>query len=343
MAEVIRASWEDLRDTVTSARQELIVCTPYFSEVGVSRLFDHIQGTARLLFITRLSPSDWLQGVSDPNILVTLFELLTEASREAQLIIHQRLHAKAYIADNSRGLLGSANLSSGGFERNFELMVRIQGEEVANARALIGDEVAQNGHPLSVPSLRLWVDQHEARVTEMRPLEDSEAEGLADMQRDLDAMLGFGGERPQTTRSRPPEIEPFVGWLEQHQNLAGSEVLLDRHRNTSGQNLTGHFRQSYFGASNFLLEHQNLIPALSRGLDSLGPPDVFQPDIDLLDAWIRYLDLHAIDRGESFDYAVLRGILPPNLGGTRLGGGGGSSTFKRILPLVARFLDENGV
>ena len=117
-------------------------------------------------------------------------------------------------------------------------------------------------------------------------------------------------------------------------------MLIDRYFNSSGQNLGGHFRQSYAAVSHFLQQCSAHIDSLSSGLDSLCPEDVYQPDGNLLDDWIRHLDDHATKSGQGYDYAVLRGILPPNLGGTRLGGGGGSSTLKRIMPLVARFLVE---
>ena|SRR5690348_6875258 len=46
----------------------------------------------------------------------------------------------------------------------------------------------------------------------------------------------------------------------------------------------------------------------------------------------------AYGRG-SFGYNIwtLRGILPPNLGGTRLGGGGGGDEFKKVLRLLPEF------
>lgn len=340
MAEVIRATWEDLGTIVASARQELMICTPYYTSDGINRLFDQLQGAPQLRFITRLSPSDWLSGVSDPETLTGLIELMSESGRDAELVINQRLHAKAYISDKVTGLVGSANLSTGGFQGNFELMVRLQGSEANTARNLIHEEAKQHGRLVMVQNLRLWIDEYKGEVSRLRAVEDHEPEQLADMQRQLDTMLGHGSQTHTRYARSARDMADFAQWLQLHRNLAGVLVLLDRHWNTSGQNLTGHFKQSYYGVANFLLQNEGLIDPLGRRLDEINSDDVFQPDEDLLDAWVQYLDLHATDRGDVFDHAVLRGILPPGLGGTRLGGGGGSSTFKRMLPLVARFLSE---
>ncbi len=86
-------------------------------------------------------------------------------------------------------------------------------------------------------------------------------------------------------------------------------------------------------------EFPQRIERLVRDLDSMQrSADIYQPDDDLIADWIGHLNDHATDRGAGWDYAVLRGILPPRVGGTRLGGGGGISTLKRMLPLVARYL-----
>ena len=81
---------------------------------------------------------------------------------------------------------------------------------------------------------------------------------------------------------------------------------------------------------------------LSAQLDALGPDELYQFDLPpVLEAWFRHLDEHATDTGPIYSYPTLRGILPPSAGGTREGGGGESSTLKRMLPLVARYR-ENG-
>jgi hypothetical protein len=49
MPEVIRPTWEDLREIVSSARAQLIVCSPYFSAKGIGRIFDDVNETVSLI------------------------------------------------------------------------------------------------------------------------------------------------------------------------------------------------------------------------------------------------------------------------------------------------------
>ena len=336
MAQVIQASWEDFDRIVGSARDRLLVCSPYYSEDGLEHLFDALPSGPRLTFVSRLSPSDWLNGVSDPAALLTLFELLGEDRDDNQFIVHQRLHAKAYLADGARGLVGSANLSSGGFDKNFEIMLDLDEEEVVATDRMIGRETDERGVPIRLAAFREWVKAYEVRVNDLRR-DEPDAEQLSDAQRSLDQLLGYG--RAEAFAEDIPAIEDYATWLESNERLPGAEVLLDRLRNVSGQNLTGHVRQSYYAVVRFLHMSPGNIESLSGELDRLTrPEDIFRPDGELREDWIRHLDEHATDRGGGWDYAVLRGILPSNLGGTRTGGGGGSSTLKRMLPLVARFL-----
>lgn len=340
MAEVICATWDDLKVIVAAASQKLTVCTPFFSAEGVAILFDYLPLASKLVFITRLSPSDWLHGVSDPDALATLLEILNEKHERIFLTIHQRLHAKAYLADESIGLVGSANLSVGGFDTNFELMVRLGAEEVGKAHTIIQQEVERYGRHLSAEDLRTWVNSNSSRIKQLQSAEDVEAEQLADMQRSLDTILGWGNHTRSRSSFTRSDLSQFVTWLEEHPGLPGATVLLSRYLNADGQNLTGHFRQSFFGVAHFISEHSLFVGTLSHELESLKQADVFQPQGNLLSAWVEHMDLHSTDQGENYDYAVLRGILPPNLGGTRQGGGGGSSTLKRMLPLVARFTER---
>ena len=337
MARIIRASWDDFRRIVESARNRLLVCVPYYSEEGLRQLFDAFHCEAELSFVSRLSPSDWLSGVSDPEALLVRFERLQNQNRSPLFTIHQQLHAKAYLADRMIGLVGSANLSAGGFDRNFEIMVELDTDETKIADRLIENEIRDQGIPLCSEALRSWVEEHQDQITKLRTKKNEE-EDLTEIQRDLDALLGYG--KTEILKTDIPIIKDFVNWLQNNKDLSGARMLTDRYFNSSGQNLGGHFRQSYAAVSHFLQQHFAHRQSLNSGLNSLRPEDIYQPDDNLLNDWIRHLDDHATKSGPGYDYAVLRGILPPNLGGTRLGGGGGSSTLKRMMPLVARFLVE---
>lgn len=342
MAEILRPTWTHFQNLVASAHERLIICSPYYTEAGVERVFDSLNDGTSLTVWTRLSPSDWVNRVSDPQALLALLDLLGEAGHQIHLRIVQRLHAKAYVADDALALVGSSNLSEGGFERNLEIMVRLQGAEAEAVSRLLEETYTPNARDLVLEQLRTWVESYQGNVVDVRRgREGNEADELEPAQRALDQMLNYGEEAQELPEPDASVMNDFVAWLRQRPNLPGAQIMVSRHDNTDGHNLTGHFRQCFYATVRFLQERPQDQTSLSQELDALETDDVYQPAARIADSWLEHVDAHATDTGHSYSYSVLRGILPPSLGGTRLGGGGGSSTLKRMLPLVARFLQEN--
>ena len=341
MAEVIRPSWQHLQELVEAAEDNLTICTPYFSNLGVGRLFDYISGAPILNFWTKISPSDWAIGIDDPVELLAMLDILLEENHEVILAANQRLHAKAYLADSHLALIGSANLTGGGFANNIELMVLLRDDEAREAARFIREQVGQNLRPLDINGFRNWVEEVSPILPNIRIDNDETSELIGEIQQGLDNLLGFGErEVTVTPEIERTEMDPFVDWLRSNQDLAGVEVLLRRHDNTDGSNLTGHFRQCFYSVYNFLLLHPEHIQYLCLELEQVGD-GIFQPEGAFLESWINHVDEYVFARGENFNYSVLRGILPPTLGGTRTGGGGASSTLKRMFPLVAMFLNNH--
>ena len=340
MSQIILPSWDNLREIVTIAEERVLICSPYYSSSGLGNIFDSIGGANRFQFWTRISPSDWVAGATCPRDLLALVDLLIQENRHVELAAFQRLHAKAYAADYSLALIGSANLSEGGFGANLELAVRFEREEAISAISIIEENIAPRLQHINIERFREWVQRFEPTILQIRSRPDTSAEDLQDVQINLDEILGYG-QAPQENR----QIEEFSHydfgqWLNHHQELSGADVLLDRHRNTSGQNLTGHFKQSFYAVLGFLFEHREYINTLIIELTQIEPGRVYEINPNILDAWLEYFNNHAIQSGTNYSFAILRGILPPSVGGTRHGGGGGISTFKRMLPLVGKYINE---
>lgn len=343
MAEIIVPQWAVLDEVVRSATNNLTVCTPYFTAEGVGRVFDNLQALKEFRFWTRLSPSDWVAGASDPEELLAMLEIVEENAASVTLGISQKLHAKFYIADVSLAIVGSSNLSGGGFTRNLEILVRFRGTEVASVLSYAEAQILPELRTVRAPQLREWIDAVKPAIYEARRSTNNQPEILASAQAELDMLLGFGGAG-QSAEKEPEirDMNEFVEWLRMNENLPGAGILIRRHDNTDGQNLTGHFKQCFFGAYRYLKNQApTTVTMLSTSLEHLSASDVYDLDEGgLVSDWISYLDEHATDRSDAYNFSVLRGILPPSLGGTRLGGGGGSSTLKRMLPLVARYFTE---
>lgn len=340
MAQIIQPSWDNLREIVASAEERVLICSPYYSSFGIGNVFNSIGNANRFQFWTRLSPNDWVTGATSPNDLLALADLLLQNGRDFELAAFERLHAKVYAADYSLALIGSANLSEGGFRANLELVVKFEGEDAHSAIRIVENNFANKLRLINLEGFREWVQRYEPTILEIRSRPDNSAEDLQDVQRSLDEILGYGQSPQVNGNVEECSHDDFGQWLDHHQDLPGAEVLSDRYHNSSQQNLTGHFKQSFYAVVGFLFEHNEYIAILIRELPQIEPGRVYEINTNILDSWLEYFNNHATQSGNNYNFAVLRGILPPPVGGTRHGGGGGSSTFKRALPLVAKYLSE---
>jgi len=339
MPEVICPSWADLSEVVAGATARLTIVTPFYSPEGINRVFDLLSDSTFVSVTTRLSPPDWAARVADPESLYSLLDLL--GSRQ-ELRVLQRLHAKAYAADRNLALIGSANLSEGGFLRNVELMVRFRGGEADAALGSVEATVGPGAKPMAVLELGRWLRDSLPAIEAARLKEIDAAEDLAPAQAELDRLLGYGNAPSGLRAPDVGELADFIGWLRTRPLLPGAEMTLERHDNKPGQNLQGHVKQNYFATLRFLSEHPEYRGRLSAALNRLAQDDIYQLDPDIHHAWIDHFNDHATDAGDGWAYPILRGQLPPSVGGTLQSGGGGISTFKRMLPLVARLLTERG-
>ncbi|MGH7489739.1 MAG: phospholipase D-like domain-containing protein, partial [bacterium] len=271
MSEVLAPTWSDLQRLVETATEQLLICTPYYTKEGVGRVFDHLSTGVALRIWTRLSPTDWASGVSDPEELLALLELVSDLGSTPELGIHQYLHAKAYVADRSMALIGSANLTGGGFSTNLELIVRFLGQEAEQAAIVVEALCRPRLRPCSAAQLRTWIEGSRAAVALARRSTVDDAEILSTAQASLDAMLGYGGPSlPALARPDISELDSFIVWLRAHNDLAGADVLLRRHDNADGQQLQGHVKQSFFACWRFLQERPGLQPILDRALSDLA-------------------------------------------------------------------------
>lgn len=341
----MKPTWDDLRALISDANERLWLCSPYVKDEALGQVADALATRATRLNVriwTRLSPSDWAAGATDPDSLVSFMSLLIESGHATDLGIVQRLHAKVFAADETAAIVGSANLSSGGFQGNLELAVRIVGKTARDALGLLEEGGKSRLRALDLEGLRGWVTKYGEEVQKAKAAEGDEASGLAEAQAALDSLLGFG--KGSGGRIREPtlnDLDDFATWLSSNPELAGANVILRRHTNADGQNLTGHVKQSFAGWWRFLSTAQDLIDRLSESLVALPADKIYaMDDAEVLDRWIDFFDAHAMDTGDLFSFPTLRGLLPPSVGGTREGGGGGISTFKRMGPLLGRFFVE---
>lgn len=157
-AEIISSAWtETLRQFVGNTHRELLLMSPWITGPAarlISRSVprDH---PLTLQILARLDMSDFLSGSSHVTAFqrTTYPELATVAVRALPM-----LHAKVFISDRQRVILGSANLTDGGLYRNHEMSLLIDSPD-------LGEELAQ-------AYFRLW--------SLATPIEESYLQGVED-------------------------------------------------------------------------------------------------------------------------------------------------------------------
>jgi hypothetical protein len=314
----------------------VLVSAPYYSSEGLNWITPGPDGV--LEFWTRLNPYDWAAEVAHPPSLLKLASKLGE--RRFKLRAHRALHAKVYVADNSWAWIGSANLTAAGHRTNLEAGCEFVGEEVAEVSKLC-DHLRGRTSAMRVEDLEALYDlvaDSLSKFQKRRGADDMFPE-LADAVELADSILKPVARRrtPAIATKDVPPLAAFIEFLRKSRQAA-ARVVVDRHEGDNS--LQGHVKQSYFGAALFLLNAARedvvleLLKAPLAEVPSLSPKAV--------EDWSAFLDDNAHLKSKRLDYsfATLRAILPERLGGYVLSGGGASPTFKRVLPLVTRFLRE---
>lgn len=326
------ARWDVLSSLLKSARAECTVFTPFYSSNGLALVESCLDRSVSITIWTRLSLRDWATGASDPEALSGLLQRLESAGRTCTLFVNRSLHAKAYFADAAAALVGSANLTDGGFQSNIELVVRIDGDSARCALGLL--TVACSSRAVAVPlaDLTSWVLSNRKLIRKARSDIKKGLRALDSAQAEADSLVG-----------ESPLVEPthellneFVQWMGLNRNLPGAVHLLELHKDRVVQRQQGHVKQCFAGAYRFLQEHPSWIQKLTQAAEAGA--GMFDPGGALLRDWSFHLQAHATAANELYSYATLRAVLPRSRGGSHRTGGGASATLRRILPLVASFI-----
>lgn len=123
-------------DLVAGVQEELILVAPFIKLSLVRPLLLALPSQAiRLQILTRFNARDFASLASD-FAAVELLAALPGLSYNGKIHALNRLHAKLYIFDRRRIIIGSSNLSVSGLNRNFEVVVESQDRDLI-AEALV--------------------------------------------------------------------------------------------------------------------------------------------------------------------------------------------------------------
>ena len=122
-------TYEHLRAVAGAARTRLLLCSPFVGAPALQAVSDALDNPPKEVEVwTRLSLRDWIGGASDVLALAQFID--QHQSRSVIRIRHSdHLHAKLVVADERKALVGSANLTRGGFARNIEASVLLLEQE----------------------------------------------------------------------------------------------------------------------------------------------------------------------------------------------------------------------
>lgn len=98
-----------------------------------------------------LRPEKLVEGVGDLRIM-------QDVGIGVHKIKHLKLHAKVLLADKSRAILGSINLTSGSFDDRRELAIRLEEEDVIHRLSSVVHEDWEHSRPLDLTDKGLLSD-----------------------------------------------------------------------------------------------------------------------------------------------------------------------------------------
>lgn len=119
--EPLGRTWkQSLTSLLSEAESDILISSPYVTQRGIDFVVKNaspdIRIKGRVMLLTNLSPLNVAQGATSPEAIQSLIEAFPQAN-----VRHlPRLHAKVYVADLSRAIVTSGNLTTGGLDLNYE-------------------------------------------------------------------------------------------------------------------------------------------------------------------------------------------------------------------------------
>jgi len=316
-----------------------IICTPYYTERGLTLLDPFFNVAEEVEFWTRFSPLDWRAGVADMAALKRRVQTVMERNKKFTLYVSDDLHAKIYSFSNNKVIIGSANLTWPAMTTNIEIICELSKDDATYFLPSLSTFVAR----LTPVPIDVFIDY----VTVSADAISKPSEGPAEEDEDMNAAIALAEDTlrkslvpkaPKAPSIPPLEIEDFFKYCRREKTNLAREIIA---RGLKGKHsLQGHVKHCYYGAVQFLSEHSQFIDEISA-----TPHESLYDFTDAIRTeWRDFLHKHAreIDKERDFSFRTLRVYLPPSLGGICTGGGGGSGTLKRVLPIVARMLKASG-
>jgi phosphatidylserine/phosphatidylglycerophosphate/cardiolipin synthase-like enzyme len=148
-----------LAEVLRSASEDLLIAAPYIKQVEANWVCDQLvekrsEQQCRLQVLTDIRSDSILTGFLDVDAL----QMFHNRHRQTEIISLPRLHAKVYIADTSRALVTSANLTPAGLDQNFEYGISFEDSGLVRKLKSDLEAYARLGNVLSNTELQSLLD-----------------------------------------------------------------------------------------------------------------------------------------------------------------------------------------
>lgn len=314
---------------------EGLICTPYYSERGLQLLDPFFDTAEKVEFWTRFSPLDWKAGVADMAALNKRIQSVLEKKKEFIIRVSDDLHAKMYNFSNDTVIIGSANLTWSAMTNNIEIICQLT-EEDADSFSSFLSSMRGRLMPLGAEVFAAYVDAVSSVIS--KP-----SDGPVEEDGEMNAAIEIAEEElrkvlietaPDATGVPSAELDDFIDYCRREDSGVSREVVA---RHEGKHSLSGHVKHCFYGSVLFFSEHKEFVNEIAE-TPSESLYDFANSSIR--SNWRDFLREHAyeIDKERGFSFHTLNVYVPVTLGGKCTGGGGGSSTLKRVLPVVARMI-----
>ncbi len=135
-----------LESLVANVKAELHIVSPYITEAGTQLVKNQVKTSTHrfsiaVKLLTDLNPLSVCQGSCDPQAILEL----TRAFPRTRVIHLPRVHAKILVADRATAIIGSANLTAGGIQDNYEYSIKVSSPRIASRIAQDVEEYSSLG------------------------------------------------------------------------------------------------------------------------------------------------------------------------------------------------------
>jgi hypothetical protein len=288
-------------------------------------------------FWTRFSPLDWRNGVADMGALKQRVQSVVNREKQFDIRVSDDLHAKIYKFSDDKVIIGSANLTWPAMTSNIEVICELTGGEAVSFLAVLST-FRNRLTPVAAGVFTDYVDVVADAISKPSegPAEEDEGMNTAIELAEETLRKSLMGTAPEVPGIPSADLEQFLEYCRQENSEVTREIVA---RHEGRHNLQGHVKHCFYGTIRFMSDFPEFVAEIAA-----TPEDSLYDfaNVSTVTQWRDFLREHAneIDKDRAFSFRTLRVYLPSSLGGICSGGGGGSSTLKRVFPVVARMLQS---